>query len=158
MAVQPNDILVLKAAAQNGGAVTGTTATGINALFDGGFSAVESAAGVVEYACAYILNSAAQTAFDVSFYVSNKDVFEAVNVRVGIGASAVDVTEPATADNTTAPDGVVFSNSIDALTPLVIGDLAANEFKSIWFEFTLPAGTSAVDYDYDITVDAETGA
>ena len=158
MAVQPTDLKIFKATSQEGGAISAVEAGGVDNLFEGGFSAQESDGGTVEYACAYIQNTSAQTAFNVSFYVSSKDTVGTVTLYVGSGASAIDTEEQTVGDVTEAPSNVTFTEAASVGEAISIGDLAAGSYKSIWFAFTLPAGTSAADFDYEITIDAETGA
>lgn len=158
MAVQPTDLKIFKAASQNGGAITASEASGVDQLFEGGFSAQDSSNGTTEFACAYIKNTSGQTASNVSFYVSSKDTVTGIELRVGPGSSVVNGVEQTTGGPTDAPANVPFTLSEGKLQEVVIGDLAAGEHKAIWFSFDLQAGTPATDFDYSITIDAETGA
>lgn len=156
MAVQPNELRVVQASTQLGGVKTTTVATGTDQLFDL-FTGTESAAGIVDYACAYIENTSAQTAFGVSFYVNVEDAFEAVNLQVASGLAAIDATEAAVPDINTPP-AVTFTEAGTAGAAISIGDLPAGSSKSIWFRLDIPAGTSATNFNYGLRVSAETEA
>ncbi len=157
MAVQPQDLKIIKAASQLGGDIGTESASGANELFDI-VSGQESNAGSTEFACAYLANESSQTALSVSIYVSYEDDHENVSVDLGLGASDIGGVEAEIADEFTAPTGVTFVETQPSGNAILIGDIPAGSHKAIWLRMTVPPGTSAANFNYAITILAETEA
>lgn len=157
MAIQSSELQLLKALTKIGGDVSTFPAEGANNLF-AVFSGAESAAGRTEYACVFVRNTSAQTAFNVEVYISSEDTHELVEASLGLGTSGVDIAETSTADEVTAPTGVTFVAADGVAESIAIGDLTAGQYKSLWVELVVPTGTTATDFNFQVTIAADTGA
>lgn len=157
MAVQPQDLQIIKAASQLGGAIGTEAAGGANELF-GAVTGSQSSAGSTEYACAYLVNESSQTAISVTVYISSEDDHEGVSVDMGLGTSLIGGEEQEIADEFTAPLGVAFTETQPSGNAVLIGSMPAGSHKAIWLRMTVPPGTSAANFNYAITVLAETEA
>ena len=136
-------------AASIGGAASSTlTLTGAaHDLFDA-IAEDETDAGDVEYRCAYLTNTSAETATNARLWIEANTPSPGSSVEIGLGAAAINGTETAAADEGTAPAGVSFSAApVDKDTALVIGDLPAGASKSIWIKRVVTPGMAATASD-----------
>ncbi len=117
-----------------------------NNLFDD-VSGAESAAGDVEFRCLYIRNDhATLTLLGCALALDSDTPSPGTDVDIGLGTAAIGGTEPAVADEGTAPAGVVWS-LLSATDTAAIGDLAPGAHKAVWFRRAVSAGASAYGGD-----------
>lgn len=127
-------------AASLGGAKSSTAAVATT-LFDA-VTASEASAGRVEYRCVFITNAdPALTAVSAVLSVQADSTSSSTALAVGLGTGAVSGTEPAVANETTAPSGVTFGTSAN------LGDLAAGAYRAVWIRRTVTAGAAALATD-----------
>lgn len=112
-------------------------------------TAAEAAAGIVLYRCLFILNnhasltSGTNTAITVNTQTSGGGSFAigldttAISAKGSSSAQAVTI-----ASETAAPAGASFTAG-----PLTIGALAPAQVKAVWVQYTVSAGTSAINPD-----------
>ena len=127
-----------------GGAKSATAAgTGAGALFRD-VSTIEAAAGVTLYRCFYVENTnAADTASAVAAYIKTQSTSPDSVVEIGVGASGVNGSETAVADEFTAPAGVAFSAAADsASTALPLGNLPPGQHAALWYKLTVAPGAA----------------
>ena len=156
MAVTPSDLKLFKTSNNLGGAITATQASGGN-VYDA-FTGDETAAGTTEYACVYVQNDSAQTAFSVGVYVNSETSHAGANAAIGLGSSAVNGTEQTVANKNAAPAGVSFSEANGDANALSIGDIPAGHHKAVWIRMVIGAGTAAKNnYTIQIGIKADTG-
>lgn len=119
----------------------------VDALFDFTSSA-EAAAGDVEYRCVYLHNgNGADTMLSAKVWISAQTPLAGSVLAIGLGAAAINATEPATADESTAPAGVTFSEPSSSAASLAIGDIPAGQHKAIWLRRTITAGSASSPND-----------
>lgn len=131
-----------------GGAKSSTeVANTVNNLFDIVMSA-EGTTGSVKYRCVYVHNQHATLTLQIPVVFINADSTGSDStVSIGVGSSAVGETEPAIANETTAPSGVSFSQPIGEENGLDIGELAPGEHRAVWIRRTISEGASAINND-----------
>lgn len=127
-----------------GGAKSANAAgTGAGALFRD-ITTAEAAAGVTLYRCFYVENTnATDTASSVAAFIKSQSSSADTTVEIGVGASGVNGSETAIADEFTAPAGVAFSaTAVSAATGLLIGNLPPNQHGVIWYKLTVSPGAA----------------
>lgn len=137
-----------------GGAMSSAVDPG--SLFDT-VSGAESAAGDVEYRCIYVTHAdPAITWVNTKIWL---DANPSGQIAIGLGATAVGTgTEPAVANESTAPAGVTFSAAASEGAALSIGDIPAGSRKAVWLRRTITAGASAAAVTYSYTAKGDTAA
>jgi hypothetical protein len=123
-------------------------------LFDT-VSAAEAVAGSVEYRCVYIHNAHASLTLLSPTAVVQSDTPDSTSIiDIGLGTSAVNGTETAVANETTAPASVTFGAG-----PVSLGDIPAGQSRALWLRRTISAGAPAITGDaYTIRVAGSTNA
>lgn len=108
----------------------------------------EASAGDTEYRCIYVKNTHGSLSLTstVSWISSNTPSSDST-IDIGLGSSAIDVTEQTVANESTAPTSVTFSAPATLGAGLSIGTLAAGSFKAIWIRRTISASASAYSTD-----------
>lgn len=131
-----------------GGAKSSTEiGTGLHNLFDIVGSA-ETTAGDIEYRCFYVHNAhATLTLEDAVVFIQSNTPSDDTIVEIGIGAAAVNATETAIANESTAPGLVVFESAANLESALVIGDIPPGQHQAIWVKRTINAGAAAYNDD-----------
>ncbi|MFN9029627.1 MAG: hypothetical protein ACK54C_02155 [Betaproteobacteria bacterium] len=123
------------------------------ALFDDVDSA-ESAAGDTEYRCVYIHNA------NGTLTLQNPVIWltaESPNyIDIGVGASAVNATETAVANENTAPAGVSFSSPGNKGAGLALGNIPPGQHKAVWVRRTIPAAAGAAAGSFSFRVEGDT--
>jgi hypothetical protein len=123
-------------------------------------SGPEGAAGSTEYRCFYIHNNhGSLTMQNATAYITTNTPSTDTSVEIGLGAAAINATETATADETTAPAGVTFSTADGSGNALSIGDIPFGQHKAVWVKRIVTAG--AIAYNSDsvlITIAFDTAA
>jgi hypothetical protein len=131
-----------------GGAISSNdVSASLHGLFDI-VGSDEASAGDVEYRCFYVQNNHGTiTAQNCKIWIESQTTSADTDIAIGIGAAAVDATETATADESTAPAGVTFSSPADKAGGLTIPNLAAGSYQAVWVRRTVNAAAAAVDGD-----------
>lgn len=136
-------------AASIGGAKSSTQivdATVAN-LFDN-ITGDESAAGDIEYRCFYVHNAHGSLTWQsVVTWVYTNTPSADTTCAIGLAVAAVNATESATANESTAPASVTFTTPTTKVGGLSIGDIPAGQHKAIWVRRTVTASASAYDAD-----------
>jgi hypothetical protein len=136
-------------AASIGGAKSSTAivdATVAN-LFDN-VTGDESAAGDVEYRCFYVHNNHGSLTWQsVVVWIYTNTPSTDTTCAIGLAVAAVNATESATADESSAPASVTFSTPTTKGAGLAIGDIPFGQHKAIWVRRTVTAAASAYDSD-----------
>lgn len=133
---------------------TSITSGAANNLWDN-VSGDEAAAGDVEYRCIYIHNANASLTWEnVVVWIDTNTPSTFTTIDIGLGAAAVNATETAVANESTAPAGVTFSAPSTKAAGLSIGNIPAGQHKAIWLRRTVTAGAPAVNSD-NVVIRAE---
>lgn len=119
----------------------------VNGLFDS-VSAAEAAAGDVEYRCIYVHNAnATDTMTSLVAFVQSDTTSAQTALAIGVGASAVNGTEDAAANESIAPAGVAFSAPTDAGSGIALGSIPPGQHRALWLRWTVSAGAGATAND-----------
>lgn len=144
-----------------GGAISTTQITDatVHNLFDI-VASDEAAAGDTEYRCLYVKNAHATLALqNAKVWIQTNTPSTDTSVEIGLGAAAVNVTETAVANESTAPASVTFSTAVNEGASLSIGNIPAGQFKAIWVKRIVGAAAAAYNADSAvIRVKGDTGA
>ena len=161
MAVTSSDIKYFLSTNGLGGNITATQIVSgdLHNVFDI-VSKDESRDGDVEYRCIYVKNTNAIDTFkEVTTYLTSQTPSVTTSLAFGLGTAAVGGIEQTVIDESTAPIGVSFTESLGSGNAQSIGDIAPNLHKAIWLRRTIQSGTSAASTDTaTITVDGSTTA
>ncbi len=128
-------------AASLGGAMSSTAVTA-DTIFDV-VSAVEAAAGDVEYRCIYIRNNGTMTLDVVSLYVSDAPTTGVLAIALG-GEGIGGTAEDPSGGEEAAPSGETFSTPTTSGTGLTAGPLAVGEARPVWLRRTITAGAGGI--------------
>ncbi len=128
-----------------------------DALFDP-VSAAQAAAGSVEYRCIYLHNANATDLMTAArVWINANTPLAGTTLAIGVGAAAVNATETAIANESTAPASVSFSEPASAAAGLALGNIPAGQHKAIWLRRTVTAGSGASASDtWELGFDCET--
>lgn len=127
-------------AASLGGAMSSTAVTA-DTIFDV-VSAVEAAAGDIEYRCVYVMNNGTMTLDVVSLYVSDAPTTGVL--AIALGGEGIGGTAETVANENTAPSDESFSTPTTSGTGLTAGPLAVGEARPVWLRRTITAGASGI--------------
>ena len=127
-------------AASLGGAMSSTAVTA-DTIFDV-VSAVEAAAGDIEYRCVYVRNNGTMTLDVVSLYVSDAPTTGVL--AIALGGEGIGGTAETVANENTAPSGESFSTPTTSGGGLTAGPLAVGEARPVWLRRTITAGASGI--------------
>lgn len=117
----------------------------------------ESTAGDTEYRCVYIHNNHGSLTLTnpVVWIVSNTT---GNRIAIGVGAAAVNATETAIANESTAPASVTFSQPTTKGAGLALGSIPAGQHRALWIRRTVAAAAAAAADSYTIRVEGDTAA
>lgn len=119
----------------------------VDALFDA-VSAGEAATGDTEYRCVYLHNAnATDTMTNAVVYISSQTTSPNTSIEIGVGTAAVNATETAVADESTAPAGVSFSAPSTAGAGLALGTIPPGQHKAIWIKWVADPAAAATASD-----------
>ena len=159
MAVTANQIKFFKSTNGLGGVITLTeiVSGNLHNVFDI-VNKDESRDGAIEYRCIYVKNTNnTDTLQDVSAYLSAQTASPTTSMAFGLGTAAVGGTEQSIANETTAPIGVNFTETVGVGGAKNIGNLTANSYKAVWLRRNVQSGTSSASTDEaTLTVDGST--
>lgn len=112
-------------------------------------SSAEASSGDIEYRCLYVHNAhASLTALTTKVWIQTNTPSTGSTVEIGLGAAAVNATETAVANESTAPASVTFSaTAIDLATGLLIGDIPFGQHKAVWVKRIISAAAAAYTTD-----------
>lgn len=133
--------------------------TGLHNLFDVVGSA-ETTAGDTEYRCFYVHNAhATLTLEDAVVFIQSNTPSADTSVEIGVGAAAVNATETAIANESTAPADVTFTSAANLGAALALGDIPAGQHRAVWVKRIVGAGAAAyTDDQATIRVQGDTAA
>lgn len=128
-----------------------------NGLFDV-VTASQATTGMVEYRCIYLHNANATDVMTAArFWISAQASPAGTTLAIGVGAAAVNATETAVANESTAPAGVTFTSPTTAGTGLALGDIPAGQHRALWLRRTVTAGaSSSPSTTFELGFDCET--
>lgn len=125
-------------------------------LFDN-VSAVEAAAGDVEYRCAYLKNThGTDTLNAVKLWVESNTPSSGTIIAIALDPAGITngVSPPAVVasplDENSPPPGVDFNLSplpVDQASAITIGNMVAGSCIAVWFRRTVTAGAAAAAHD-----------
>ncbi len=142
-------------AASIGGAAS-TTTDAPAGIFDD-VSSAEAVSGDTEYRCVYVKNThATLTALATKIWIQANTPSADTAVELALGASAVNGTETAVANENTAPSGPTFSTPANEAGALTIGDLAPGAHKAVWIKRIVNAGAAAANDSFTLRVKCDT--
>lgn len=144
------------AAVSLGGAKSSTQAP--SSRFDDVTSG-EAAAADVEYRCIYVHNAhATLTLQGAVAWIQTNTPSANTSIAIGVGSSAVNGSEPAVANESTAPAGVTFTEPSTKAAGLALGNIPPGQHRAIWERRTVTAGASAGNDSYVVQVGGDTAA
>ena len=157
MAIQASDIKIyLSGGAENtspndsiGGAKSGTLLVdnALSNLFDK-IKAAEATAGSTKYRAVYIQNNHATLTWeDIKVYILQQTTSPKTKIEVGVADEGKNETIELLANETTAPESVVFNDSTTPGSGLDIPNLEANDYIGIWVKRVVTAGALAIGED-----------
>jgi hypothetical protein len=123
-------------------------------------SSGESSSGDTEYRCIYVKNThASLTLQNAKVWISTQTPSSDTAVRIGLAVAAVNATETAIANESTAPASVTFSTAANEGAALSIGNIPNGQYKGIWIERVITAAAAAANDDsYVLTYAGDTAA
>jgi hypothetical protein len=125
-------------------------------LFDDN-SGAESAAGDIEYRCFYVHNNnGTLTLQNPGIYIQAQLLSVGHSIAIGVGASAVNGTETAVANEDTAPAGVSFSAPVTPGTALALGNIPPGQHRAVWIRRTVAASSPAGNSTYNLRTTGDT--
>lgn len=120
-------------------------------------SGAQSAAGDTNYRCLYVHNDHATLPLQNAVLWIDQNT-TGNRVAVGAGASAINGTETAVANEATAPAGVTFSQPANKGAGIALGSIPAGQHKAVWVRRVVSAGAAANNDTYRLRVEGDTGA
>ena len=132
-----------------GGTITGDEVIDgdLHNLFDK-VTSDESAAGDVEYRCAYIKNIHGTITLEGTIsYIAANTASPTTDMAVALGTSIVGGVEQIVTNESTAPIGVSWQNLVGLVNAVTLGDIPAGSHKALWFRRTVDAATIATPTD-----------
>lgn len=120
-------------------------------------SSAEATSGDTEYRCIYVHNNhGTLTLQGAKIWIQTQTPSADTDVAIALGSSAVNGTETAVADESTAPSGPSFSAPSSFAGGLTIGDLPAGQHKAIWIRRTVNAAAAAYSDSFTLRVQGDT--
>ncbi len=124
-----------------GGAMSSVTG-GANIF--GPVDGAEAAVGSVRFRCEYICNNdPSRTLVGAKLWILTNTPSATTSVEIGAGVAGVNGTEPAIANDLTAPAGVTFIAADSFATAVELGDIPPLGRRPFWTRRTVNAGTAA---------------
>ena len=158
MPIEPSEIKYYRSAdgSSIGGAITAVEVTSAaNTLFDA-VAGVEADDGDTEYRCIYLKNSNPTLPFLLPrVFIKTNTPSTYTTAEIGLGVSDIDGVEPSIADESTAPEGVVFSTASGYANGWVIPTLLPGQHKAVWIKRVVDSNARA--YNADSVIISATG-
>lgn len=130
-----------------GGARGGTLDTSLNGLIGPIVGSVAQAGGTF-YRVVYVRNThTTATAAGCKLFIEQQFSNPGIAVAVAVPAEGVNTTVPALASQTTAPSGVTWTTTTTAGDGLDFGALGPGQYRGIYVQITVDAGTVATNED-----------
>ena len=124
-------------------------------IFDD-LTSAQAAAGLTEYRCIYVHNNHGTLAALIAKIWLQANTTGS-RIAIGLGASAINGTETATASETAAPAGVTFSTApVNLATGLDLGEIPAGQHKAVWLRRTVAAGAALTTDAFSLRVQCDT--
>lgn len=142
-------------AASIGGAKSSTDMA--STIFDD-VSSAEALAGDIEYRCVYVHNDHGTLSYtSPKIWIEVQTPSASTDVAIAVGASAVNATETAVANEGTAPGGgVTFSAPANFAGGLALGDIPAGQHRAIWIRRTVNAAAAVASDGFTLRVQGDT--
>jgi len=120
-------------------------------------SSAEATSGDVEYRCIYVHNNhGSLTLQGAKIWIQTQTPSGDTDVAIGLGSSAINGTETATANESTAPGGVSFTQPSSFAGGLTIGDIPFGQHKAVWVRRTVNAAAAAYADSFTLRVQGDT--
>jgi hypothetical protein len=111
-------------------------------------STAQAGQGLRQYRCIY-LRAGNYTYSDLKLFLTGIGTPSPDSqIFIGLGVAAVNNAEPAVANETLAPNDVVFTLPTDELDALVVPDMPALSYKSIWVQRVVNGNAQGYLNDY----------
>lgn len=124
-----------------GGAVSSTEAAQtLDGLFDE-VTGDEHTAGDTEYRAIFFKNTAAETAYNVKFWIETQSTGSDSSVEIAKETSSGSPIQTIV-NESTAPTGLSFVTAADQANALVLGDMTAGTVYGIWIKRIIAAGAT----------------
>lgn len=125
-------------------------------LFDD-VSSVEAVAGDTEYRWVYVHNAhATLTLIGAKVWIQTNTPSANTDVAIAIGSAGLNGTEPALANENTAPSGVSFTQPSSFAGGLTIGDLAPGDHYPLSIRRAVTAGAAVAADNFTLRVQGDT--
>jgi hypothetical protein len=108
----------------------------------------EAAAGSTKYRCIYVHNAhPTLTMLGAKAWLSTNTPSTETSAEIGVGAAAVNATETAIANETTAPASVTFVAGANEAGAVNLGDIPPGQHRAVWVKRIVTAGADAYTND-----------
>lgn len=142
------------ALASIGGEKSSTAISGNAAVVFDKVASVESTAGDQEYRILYVHNAhPTLTLENAVAWLSANTASASTTIAIGAGASAINGTEPALANESAAPPGVTFSAAATLGAAVALGNIPPGQSKAIALRRTVTAGAGASNDAAEIRIE-----
>jgi len=122
---------------------TQVTDNTINNLFDN-VSWVEHTSWDTNYRCIYVVNSSAETAYNVRIFIDSNTTAIDDTINIGKDLWWLDATADTIANESTAPDpAVTFTTAADYANAIMLWDMTAWTKYWVWVKRIVSAGSTA---------------
>lgn len=141
-------------AASIGGAKSSNAAPA--GIFDD-VSSAEAAAGDVEYRCFYVHNNhGSLTLTDARIWIQTQTPSGDTDVALALGNAAMNATETAVANESTAPSGPTFSSPSSYAGGIALGDIPPGQHRAVWIRRTVSAAAAVAADSFQLRTQGDT--
>lgn len=120
-------------------------------------SSSEGAAGDTEYRCFYVHNNhGSLTLTGAKIWIQTNTPSADTDIALALGNAAVNATETAVANESTAPSGPTFSTPTSFAGGIAIGDIPAGQHRAVWIRRTVTAGAAVAADSFKLRVQGDT--
>lgn len=111
----------------------------------------QALAGIIKFKCFYVKNlNGTQMLQSPKIWIAANTLSAYDEIDLGIGSAAKNGTEPAIANDTTAPTGVVFTHPTSEVIGLQLPSLNPNDYQAVWARITVQANSDPIDQNASI--------
>lgn len=141
-------------AASLGGAKSANAAAA--SIFDD-VSSGEAAAGDAEYRCFYVHNAhATLTLTNARAWIQTNTPSPDTDMALALGNAAMNATETAVANESTAPTGPTFSAPSSYAGGIALGDIPPGQARAVWARRTVAPGAAVYADSFKVRVQGDT--
>lgn len=120
-------------------------------------SSSEAAAGDTEYRCFYVHNNhGTLTLTNAKAWIQTNTPSADTTIDLALGNAAMNGTETAVANESTAPSGPTFSAPSSYAGGIALGDIPAGQHRAVWIRRTVTAGAAVAADSFKIRVQGDT--